>query len=49
VPQHGAGGSEYWIATGVAGTQMPSWSETLSESQSWQIVRYLQALAAGKG
>jgi mono/diheme cytochrome c family protein len=49
VPQHAAGEVEYWITTGIPGTQMPSWSETLSDTPRWQIVRYLQALAAGKG
>jgi mono/diheme cytochrome c family protein len=48
VPQHAQGEIEYWITNGVAGTGMPAWKDTLSETQRWQLVRYLQALASGK-
>lgn len=48
VPQHPDGFLEYWIAEGVAGTQMPSWKGELTEAQRWQIVRYLRRLAAGE-
>ena len=48
VPQHAAGEIEYWISEGVAGTGMPAWKETLTETQRWEIVRFLQALASGK-
>jgi mono/diheme cytochrome c family protein len=48
VPQHASGEVYYWISEGVAGTGMPAWKETLSETQRWEIVRFLQALAAGK-
>jgi mono/diheme cytochrome c family protein len=27
---------------------MPAWTDTLSETQRWEVVRYLQALASGK-
>jgi len=48
VPQHAQGEIEYWITNGVAGTGMPAWKGTLSDTQRWEIVRYLQALASGK-
>lgn len=48
VPQHAPGEIEYWITTGVAGTGMPAWKDTLTETQRWEIVRYLQALASGR-
>jgi mono/diheme cytochrome c family protein len=48
VPQHAPGEIEYWITNGVAGTGMPAWKDTLSATQRWEVVRYLQALASGK-
>jgi mono/diheme cytochrome c family protein len=48
VPQHAPGEIDYWISEGVAGTGMPAWKETLSETQRWEIVRFLQALASGR-
>ena len=48
VPQHAPGEIYYWITNGVAGTGMPAWKDTLSDTQRWQVVRYLQALASGK-
>jgi mono/diheme cytochrome c family protein len=48
VPQHAQGEVHYWITNGVAGTGMPAWKDTLSDTQRWAIVRYLQALASGK-
>ena len=47
VPQHAQGEIHYWITSGVAGTGMPAWKDTLSDTQRWEIVRYLQALASG--
>ncbi|HEY6204361.1 MAG TPA: cytochrome c [Candidatus Limnocylindria bacterium] len=47
VPQHAPGEVYYWITNGVAGTGMPAWKDTLSETQRWEVVRYLQALATG--
>ena len=47
VPQHAEGEVKYWISEGVVGTGMPAWKDKLSDEQRWQIVRYLQALAAG--
>lgn len=48
VPQHAPGEVHYWISEGVAGTGMPAWKETLSDTQRWEIVRFLQALASGQ-
>ena len=48
VPQHATGEIYYWITNGVAGTGMPAWKDTLGDTQRWQVVRYLQALASGK-
>ena len=36
----------YWISNGVASTAMPAWKDQLSETQRWQIIRYLEALAS---
>lgn len=47
VPQHAPGEIHYWISEGVAGTGMPAWKETIPDTQRWEIVRYLQALASG--
>jgi mono/diheme cytochrome c family protein len=48
VPQHAQGEIFYWISEGVSGTQMPAWKDQLSETERWQVVRFLQALASGK-
>ena len=47
VPLHAPGEIEYWISEGVPGTGMPPWKTQLSDTERWQLVRYLQALAAG--
>ncbi|HEY7625355.1 MAG TPA: cytochrome c [Candidatus Limnocylindria bacterium] len=55
VPQHAPGELEYWIANGIPFTAMPAWGaidpETnkpkLNETERWEIIRFLQALAAG--
>ena len=55
VPQHAPGELEYWIANGIPFTAMPAWSAPdpdtgqpkLTATERWEIVRYLQALAAG--
>lgn len=55
VPQHAPGELEYWIANGIPFTAMPAWSAPdpntgnpkLTETERWEIIRYLQALAAG--
>jgi putative copper resistance protein D len=48
VPQHPPGEVHYWISEGVAGTQMPAWKDELSDTQRWQLVRFLEALASGR-
>lgn len=48
VPQHAEGEIFYWISQGVAGTGMPAWKDKLSEEQRWQVIRFLQALSAGR-
>lgn len=48
VPQHAEGEVFYWISEGIGGTQMAGWKDALSETERWQIVRFLQALAAGR-
>lgn len=55
VPQHAPGELFYWISEGIPFTAMPSWAATdettgkpkLTETERWEIIRYLQALAAG--
>jgi len=47
IPQHAEGEIFYWIGDGVVGTGMPAWKDKLTDEQRWQIIRYLQALAAG--
>ena len=46
VPLHAEGEVYYWISEGVVGTGMPTWKDTLSETERWQVIRYLEALAA---
>jgi mono/diheme cytochrome c family protein len=56
VPQHAPGELYYWITNGISFTAMPAWGvpdpETgkpkLTDIERWEIVRYLQALAAGQ-
>ena len=48
VPQHAPGEIYYWISDGVASTPMPAWKDQLSETERWELIRYLQALAAGR-
>ena len=54
VPLHAEGEVFYWIRNGVAATGMPAWKDAvdpegkpqLTEEQTWQVVRYLEALAS---
>lgn len=46
VPLHPTGEVFYWISNGVQGTAMPAWKAKLSETERWQIIRYLDALAS---
>ena len=56
VPQHAPGELFYWISEGIPSTAMPAWSvidpatgkPKLSDTERWEIIRFLQALAAGK-
>jgi mono/diheme cytochrome c family protein len=48
VPQHFPGEVHYWISEGVAGTPMPAWRDELTDTQRWEIVRFLYALAEGR-
>jgi len=56
VPQHAPGELFYWIGNGIPFTAMPAWGvddpdtgkPKLTEIERWEIVRYLQALAAGQ-
>ena len=48
VPQHAPGEIFYWISDGVASTTMPAWKDQLSETERWELIRYLQALASGR-
>lgn len=45
VPLHAPGEHFYWISEGIPGTSMPAWKGQLSETERWQVVRYLYALA----
>lgn len=46
VPLHPTGEVFYWISNGVPGTGMPVWKDKLSETERWQIIRYIEALAS---
>jgi mono/diheme cytochrome c family protein len=48
VPQHAPGELYYWISEGVVSTPMPGWKDKLSETERWEVIRFLQALAAGR-
>lgn len=48
VPQHAQGEIHYWISEGIPGTQMPAWKDQLTDTQQWELVRFLQALASGR-
>jgi mono/diheme cytochrome c family protein len=55
VPQHAPGELFYWISNGIPFTAMPAWGVVdpdtgkpkLSEIERWEIIRFLEALAAG--
>lgn len=48
VPLHGDGEILWFISEGIGGTQMPAWKDDLTETERWQVVRYLRELAAGR-
>jgi mono/diheme cytochrome c family protein len=56
VPQHAPGELFYWISNGIPFTAMPAWGlvepdtgkPKLTDIERWEIVRFLEALAAGR-
>jgi copper transport protein len=46
VPLHAEGEHFHWISEGIPGTAMPGWRANLSDTERWQLVRYIQSLAA---
>lgn len=48
VPLHSEGEVFYFVSEGVPGTQMPAWKEQLSDTERWQVIRYLRDLADGR-
>lgn len=48
VPLHAPGEHFHWISEGIPGTSMPGWRSQLSDTERWQVVRYLYALAASR-
>jgi mono/diheme cytochrome c family protein len=41
VTQHTEGELWWWITNGVAGTQMPAWRNTLSDTERWHVLNYI--------
>jgi mono/diheme cytochrome c family protein len=48
VPLHPEGEIFYFVSEGIPGTQMPAWKEQLSDTQRWQVIRFLEAFVAGR-
>lgn len=48
VPLHAPGEHFHWISEGIPGTSMPGWKAQLSETERWQVVRYLYSLAGSR-
>lgn len=48
VPPHADGEISYWISEGISGTAMPAWKTVLTETERWQLVIFLRALARGE-
>lgn len=48
VPQHTDGELFYFISRGIPGTAMPAWRDVLTETQRWELLAYLRAVAAGR-
>lgn len=48
VPLHGDGEIFWFVSEGIGGTQMPAWKNDLTETERWQVVRYLRELAGGR-
>jgi putative copper export protein/mono/diheme cytochrome c family protein len=47
VDDHTDGDIFWWLTYGVAGTAMPSFVQTLSESERWELIRFLRSLRHG--
>jgi putative copper resistance protein D len=47
VVHHTAGDLFWWVSHGIPGTAMPSFGERLSETDRWDLINFLRALAAG--
>lgn len=45
--RHTVGNIFHWISEGIPGTQMPGFSETLSQDDRWDLVNFLHALSRG--
>lgn len=48
VPLHAEGEHFHWINEGIPGTAMPGFRSALSDTERWQVVRYIQSLAAAR-
>ena len=46
--QHTAGDLFWWISRGIPRSGMPSFGETLSEDERWDLINLLRALSAGE-
>ena len=36
------------LRDGIPGTAMPVWKDQLSDTQRWQVIRFLEAFVAGR-
>lgn len=48
MPMHPPGETFYWISEGIPGTAMPPWKGVLSETERWELLRFLAALTDGR-
>ncbi len=48
VLHHTAGDLFWWLSNGIAGSGMPHFGGTLSETQRWDLINFLRALSAGE-
>ena len=48
IPLHPEGEVFYFVSEGIPGTQMPAWKDQLSDTQRWQVIRFLEAFVSGK-
>jgi putative copper export protein/mono/diheme cytochrome c family protein len=47
VDEHTDGDIFWWLTSGIAGTAMPSFEQTLSARERWELIRYLRSLRHG--